>query len=177
MIAGPAPIVDLDGTLVNLDVDWSRLRRSLGLDSIDDLWSKPNSDWSQITRAELRGAVSGEPIEPVIEVLRKVRGFAVLTSNHESAVAGFLARFPDLEVKLLAVAGRDTMGGPKRSLEFFARGFAVCDQATRPLRESEPPTFVGDSPYELAYAQELGAIAVHVSEVVRKYGEHASERH
>ena len=41
---GRAPIVDFDGTLARLDVDWDGLRRSLGLGSLDDLWRRVDTD-------------------------------------------------------------------------------------------------------------------------------------
>jgi phosphoglycolate phosphatase-like HAD superfamily hydrolase len=171
---GRAPIVDFDGTLARLDVDWDGLRRSLGLGSLDDLWRRVDTDsdgwaddpgWRAITAAEVDAARCAEPVAPLVSALAACAGFAVLTANSEAAVAAFLDPQPELRARCLAVAGRETLRGSKRNPVAFARGFRRCADATAAAREGETPVYVGDLPWELVAARRMGAVAIDVVEV------------
>jgi phosphoglycolate phosphatase-like HAD superfamily hydrolase len=171
---GRAPIVDFDGTLARLDVDWSGLRARLGLASLDDLWKTVNAStdgwsddpaWRAVTDAEIDAARRAEPVTPLIAALGSCAGFAVLTANSEAAVATFLDARPDLNALCLAVAGRETLRGSKRDPHAFARGFRRCAEATAVARSGGAPVYVGDLPWELSAARDLGAVAIDVSEV------------
>lgn len=163
---GPAPIVDFDGTIAALPVDWAGLRRRLGVSSIDDLWRGAASDpWGPVTDAEVAAAVEAEPVGPMVAALEAARGFAVLTSNSEQAVHRFLARFPVLAAKVRLVAGREALGGSKRDLDRFRVAFTACRESTAADRGGGPVVYVGDAQFELEFASGLGAVAVHVADL------------
>ncbi|MGD1035251.1 MAG: hypothetical protein ABR977_12555 [Candidatus Dormibacteria bacterium] len=171
---GRAPIVDFDGTLARLDVDWDALRRSLSLRSLDDLWGRVDTEvdgwiddpgWRAVTAAEVEAARDAEPVAAVVSALAGCAGFAVLTANAEAAVGAFLDLRPELSARCLAVAGRETLRGSKRDPVAFARGFRRCADATAAARAGATPVYVGDLPWELVAARRMGAVAFDVSEV------------
>jgi phosphoglycolate phosphatase-like HAD superfamily hydrolase len=164
---GRAPILDFDGTLVNLDVDWGGLRDTLAVERIDDLWDQPETGWSVVANAEMRAASKAPGVAVVLDRLSKVRCFAVLTSNTSDAVHCFVNRFPILKEKLAFVVGRDELGGPKTEFAFFKLGVQACLRATEQLRGRDSAVYVGDAPYELEFASRLGLIAVDVRKLVK----------
>jgi hypothetical protein len=62
------------------------------------------------------------------------------------------------------------MRGPKNNFDLFARGFTVCVEATAAARTESSIVYVGDMPYELAFAHRLGARTIDI-EVLRGGGE------
>jgi len=171
---GRAPIVDFDGTLARLDVDWEGLRRQLGLQSLDDLWQRVSGDragwyespeWRLVTSAEVAAAGRAASVTALVTALGACAGFAVLTGNSEAAVSAFLDRQPGLRDLCLTVAGRETLRGSKRDPLAFARGFRPCAEATAAARAGDPPVYVGDLAWELVQARRMGAIAFDVREV------------
>jgi len=170
-ILGPAPIIDFDGTLACLDVPWDGLRAELGVTRIADLWHSHASErWAHVSHAEEQAARVAGAVPEMQSALTHTKSFAILSSNSESAVWRFLERFPDLGSRVRAVVGRETLGGPKEDFEVFARGFAMCAKATAPARSESSIIYVGDMPYELAFARRLGARTVHI-DVLRGGGE------
>ena len=165
MTAGPAPIVDFDGTLATLPVEWEALRQALGVHRIDDLWKRDPGAWAEVTEAEVAAARAAAPVTAMLDELLGCRGFAVLTGNAEAAVRAFCARFAGLEQRLVAVAGRESLRGPKSDPRCFAVGYEICAAATAPLRPGQPPIYVGDLPWELRFASDLGATAIDVIEI------------
>lgn len=165
---GRAPIVDFDGTLARLDVDWDRLRRELGITRIGELWSagRPGA-WEQVAAAEVAAAAEADAVVEVIDALDRAERFAVLSSNAESAIWRFLARFPHLEARAACVAGRETLGGPKDDFTVFARGFDACVRATSTARGHGAVEYIGDMPYEIEFARRLGAVAIAVDDLAR----------
>jgi len=171
---GRAPIVDFDGTLARLDVDWNGLRCRLGLASLDDLWKAVDASveqwiedprWRAVSDAEIEAARRAEPVTALITALDACAGFAVLTANSEAAVAAFLDDRPGLSARCLAVAGRETLRGSKRDPRAFARGFRRCAEATAAARSGGALVYVGDLPWELSAARDLGAVAIDVRDV------------
>jgi phosphoglycolate phosphatase-like HAD superfamily hydrolase len=171
---GRAPIVDFDGTLARLDVDWAGLRTRLGVGSLNDLWETvdPSTDgwrddaaWRAVTEAEIDAARDAEPVPPTVAALLSCAAFAVLTANSEAAVAVFLDAQAPLRALCVTVAGRETLRGSKRDPAAFARGFRRCADATAGARGGAVPVYVGDLPWELAAARRLGAVAIDVREV------------
>jgi phosphoglycolate phosphatase-like HAD superfamily hydrolase len=169
---GRAPIVDFDGTLARLGVDWAGLRARLGLTSLDELWERVDASadgwtddptWRAVTAAEIDAARVAEPVAPLVTALASCDGFAVLTGNSEAAVAAFLEITPRLRSLCLAVAGRETLRGSKRDQPAFARGFQRCVDATAAARAGAVPVYVGDLPWELTSARQLGAVAIDVT--------------
>ncbi|MFL6244365.1 MAG: HAD family hydrolase [Acidimicrobiia bacterium] len=155
---GPAPIIDFDGTLACLRLEWDDLRARLGVDRIAQLWqSESPSAWSIVRDVEIEAATQATPLEPVRAGLEHSSTFAVLTSNSEDAVAQFLTRFQSLEAKAAVVVGRETLAGPKDDYEIFRRGFTRCVAATAAARAEEELVYVGDADWELAFARRLGA--------------------
>jgi phosphoglycolate phosphatase-like HAD superfamily hydrolase len=162
-ILGPAPITDFDGTLARLDVPWDGLRAQLGVTRIADLWHDHALErWTQVSHAEERAAQIADAVPEMQSALAHTKSFAVLSSNSESAVWRFLERFADLGSRVRAVVGRETLDGPKDDFEVFARGFTMCAEATATARSESSIIYVGDMPYELAFARRLGARTVHI---------------
>jgi FMN phosphatase YigB (HAD superfamily) len=160
LTAGHGLILDFDGTLARLEVDWEGLRLKLGVRSIDDLWAgSRDRDWAVVTGAEVAAARHAVPVAAVSKLLGATERFAILTSNSSSAVAAYLERFPELKSRVAAVAGREELGGPKTEFEVFDRGFRTCLAALG----KDSATYVGDRAYELEFARRLGAEAVDVA--------------
>ena len=162
---GRAPIIDFDNTLTRLPVDWAGLRSRLGIRTLRDLEGCDPDAWGQVTQAEVEAAHSAVPNEAAVDALHLCSGFAVLTDNSESCVSAFLERIPALGRRCLAVVGRETLGKSKRDPAAFARGFALCLNATALLRSGEGPVYIGDSDWELEAARRLGALAIAVTEL------------
>jgi phosphoglycolate phosphatase-like HAD superfamily hydrolase len=164
---GPAPLLDLDGTLVKLPVDWPRLRDRLGVRSLDELWDEPHDRWEVVTAEEIEAARCGEPIAQVIEMVSDASCFAILTSNSAAAAVTFIARYPALADRCALVVGREELGGPKSDWQRFRAAFARCVDATALERGRAEVVYVGDAAYELDFATRLGARARSVDELVR----------
>lgn len=163
---GPAPIVDFDGTLARLEVDWDRVRAVLGVTTVSALWATDGGQWPVVEQAEVAAAREAEPVLGVLDALASVRRFAVLTDNAEHAVRVFVDRFPALRSRLGVVVGRETLGGPKRDPARFGTGFARCREATASARGDSPMVYVGDQAYELELASSAGAKALHAESVI-----------
>jgi phosphoglycolate phosphatase-like HAD superfamily hydrolase len=160
-ILGPAPIVDFDGTLTRLPVDWDALRAQLQVDRISRLWQGDGTEaWSIVRKAEVEATQHATPLEPMRACLEDSSTFAVLTANSEDAVASFLRRFPALGSRVTAIVGRETLAGPKRDYEVFRRGFTRCVTATASARSDGRIVYAGDADWELGYARRLGAEVV-----------------
>ena len=164
MTLGLAPVLDFDGTLTHLEVDWVGLRQQLGVERIDDLWWQ-KYNWEEVTEAEVRAAETAELITPVAAKLLTINSFAILTSNSSDAVHRFLERFPLLEQRLAIVVGRDELGGPKTEFDSFRVGVTKCLTATHPVGNGEQTTYLGDSPFELDFARRLGLKVLDVSQL------------
>ena len=159
MIAGRAPILDFDGTLARLDVDWDGLRRQLGVARIGDLWEAGDSarGWADVTAAEVNAAAAADPVLPVLALIEDARHFAVLSSNSVDAVDVFLERFPTLGARAAVVVGRETLDGPKADFHVFERGYRKCVEA---LERAGGVAYIGDQAYELDFAARLGAVVI-----------------
>ena len=160
-ILGPAPIVDFDGTLTRLPVDWAEVRAQLQVDRISQLWQAAGSEaWSVVRKAEVEAALHAPPLEPMRAHLEDSSTFAVLTANSEDAVASFLRCFTTLGSRVAAIVGRETLAGPKRDFEVFRRGFTRCVTATASSRTDGRVVYAGDADWELEFARRLGAEVV-----------------
>jgi phosphoglycolate phosphatase-like HAD superfamily hydrolase len=160
---GPAPILDFDGTVARLQVDWAGLKQQLGIELISDLWGRPSSAWDAVTAAEVQAAQAAPAVEPVLDLLVEVESFAVLTNNSSRAVHAFFDRFPLLRTRLVATVGREELRGPKTDFAIFRAGVDRCMAATAAARGGEGVIYVGDAAYELAFAERLGLRAICVS--------------
>lgn len=152
-------ILDFDGTLAQLDVDWAAIRSSLGVATVTELWSRPSWVWGPVRTAEVAAAeraVDG-PAVPLVDA--HAGAFAVLSANSGDAVHAWLARRPTLARRCLAVVGRERLGGPKHDPARFAAGFAACRAAVG----GEPLVYVSDAAWELDLASALGASVVAVA--------------
>jgi phosphoglycolate phosphatase-like HAD superfamily hydrolase len=118
-----------------------------------------------VTEAEVAAARQAQPVDLMVSALARCEGFAVLTGNSQAAVDAFLDRRPELGSLCLAVAGRETLRGSKRDPAAFSRGFRRCAEATQKVRGGDALVYVGDLPWELAAARQLGALAIDVTEV------------
>jgi phosphoglycolate phosphatase-like HAD superfamily hydrolase len=158
LTAGHEPILDFDGTIARLKVDWEGLRRKLGVQTIDDLWARADG-WAEVTAAEVAAAKRADPVLSVSRLLGDTGRFAILTSNSEAAVDAYFERFPALQARVATVVGREALGGPKTDFSIFERGFRACLAALGTIRT----IYVGDRSYELEFARRLGAQAVDVA--------------
>ena len=155
-------ISDFDGTLVQLDIDWAALRRTLAVDRIEHLWRPEHMQgWETVAAAEVRAAASSPPVASMLRALDASVSVAILTNNAEAAVHEFLTREPALAAKVCAVVGRESLKGPKTDFDFFRTGYAACCDA---LGDPNEVSYVGDMQYELDFARRLGASAFDVSE-------------
>jgi hypothetical protein len=160
-LLGPAPIVDFDGTMAFLPVDWTALRRALGVGSVAELWTNGEpGQWATVTEAEFTAVSRARPIVATLDALAAARAFVVITDNDESVVAEFLSAYPALAAKTRAVFGRQSHGGPKRDREVFARAFSAARQWLGDI--APDPVYCGDQDYELDFARALGAGTVRV---------------
>lgn len=173
---GPAPVLDFDGTIADLPVDWDTVRRSLGVSHVEDLWHGDGSGWRSVTSAEVEAAQRAAPVPSVTGQLVTVTSFAVLTSNSADAVNAFMHRFPLLRERLAIVVGREELGGPKTEFERFRSGLERCLEATARARGDKPATYVGDALYELEFARSLGVTALDVGEVSLAYSDPIRKR-
>jgi phosphoglycolate phosphatase-like HAD superfamily hydrolase len=168
LILGPAPIVDFDGTLAVLPIDWAALRARLDVRAVDDLWVRGDPGaWEAVTAVEIAAAEVAAPHPAVHAQLAQVKGFAVLSANSELAVHTFLGRNPSLARACRLVVGREALGGPKSNPANFRVGFELCRAATAEDRGDGPVVYVGDAVYEIELARRLGALAISVVELGR----------
>lgn len=161
MIAGRAPILDFDGTLARVELDWEAWRRRFGVRHIADLWRAPGGarEWAALTAAEVEAAAIAEPVLPVLALLEGAPRFAVLSNNSARAVDAFLSRFPSLRPRAAIVVGREMLGGPKSDFQVFERGYRTCAEALEPIHGK---VYIGDQAYELDFAARLGAAVIDV---------------
>ena len=127
---GRAPIIDFDGTLTHLPVNWAALRSRLGVRTLSAVAPDRAAAWELVTQAEVAAATDAEVLVEVASALQSCIAFAVLTDNSESAVAAFLERHPSLARLCVLVTGRETLHASKRDPEAFERGFTLCLEAT-----------------------------------------------
>jgi hypothetical protein len=157
---GLTPILDFDGTITELPVDWSSLRRQLGIHQIVDLWERDISSWTSVTEAEVAAAMISEPIRPIFDELSKIQRFAVVSSNSTICVRTFFDRFPAVGRRVGLIIGRDELGGPKTDFHRFARAVRQCAAALEYRGARGALTYVGNEAYELEFARRLGLRAV-----------------
>jgi len=163
---GPAPILDFDGTITRLRVDWQGLRERFEVVSIEELWLGDPAKWDVVTAAEIEAALQAPEIEAVMSLLVSVEKFAVLTSNSNLSVRAFFTRYPSLQKRLAMVCGREELAGPKTDYYRFRAGMERCLAATSVARAGGIAVFVGDAPYELVFAEKMGLRAIDVAEIL-----------
>ena len=166
MTLGVAPVLDFDGTMARLGVDWATLRQRLHVARINELWARGGEDWSVVADAEIDAAGVAPPIAPVVALLSTVRRFTVLTSNDAAAVHRFVGRFPSLQHRLALVVGRQELGGPKTDFTRFETGVRKCLAASGQEQTADPAVYVGDSQFELDFAQRLGLKVIDVKDLL-----------
>ena len=165
---GPAPVVDFDQTLARLELPWPKLRRAVGVtESIDELWSRPDSGgWDIVTEAEVAAASLAEPVMEVLLPLEDALAVAILTSNSRSC--GPRVPGPVRAARSSRQRGRRARD-PRRAEARLRRrsrvGSRCCVDASSAARGDEPVVYVGDADYELEFARRLGVHAVAVADL------------
>jgi phosphoglycolate phosphatase-like HAD superfamily hydrolase len=157
LTAGHALITDFDGTLADLPVDWRLLRSQHEVASILDLWEGGLAAWQSVALAECVVAGNAPQVSPGHALALGALSCAILTNNSEFAVRRYLTRYPDLEEKVCAVIGRETLKGPKNDEACFIRGYRSCLEAISSQLKGPPArtAYLGDQDYELGYARKL----------------------
>jgi FMN phosphatase YigB (HAD superfamily) len=153
-------IFDFDGTLVNLDVNWNRLRRQLDVNSIEDIWSlsfkEQNMAWETVSKVEIESVSRSRQNTTLISLLDQL-DYSVLTNNCEDAVEEFLS-FNRIQNRPKAIVGRNWLGKSKTDVVRFSEAVAhllVTSNSHHHHEESQLGYF-GDSDYELEYSLCLG---------------------
>lgn len=151
-------VIDFDGTLSFLDIDWEGLRADLGVERLSDLWGDFAPSWDAVTAAEIASARTSVPNQTLIDYLQQFEFVAVLSNNSERSIRVFLERFQGLES--YRVYGREYLQGPKQNWKVFSRAIHTIVEQTS-LRKSSL-IYLGDSDYELEFAQRLGISSLRV---------------
>lgn len=167
---GRAPIVDFDGTIAALPVDWDALRLQIGVQRIDDIWAVATESWPLVTEAEIQAAGCAKANEALVHLLAETETFTVLTSNSSLAVYRFMERFSGLRAKLADVVGREQLAGPKSDFQTFTRGVQRCLAASGATPSQSPTVYIGDAAYELDFAARLGLKTIDVADITRSEG-------
>jgi phosphoglycolate phosphatase-like HAD superfamily hydrolase len=160
-------IFDFDGTLTNLQVDWTELRRLLSISRISEIWTFSNSRLSEAMRVIAEFECSGLTNELILErgKIESLERFSVLTNNSEKTVKMF---FDSLNLgldssKLLPtqIVGRETLLDQKENENTFIRGVQIALESMEVSVRSEC-LYIGDQTYELDFAKKSGLSAVSI---------------
>jgi phosphoglycolate phosphatase-like HAD superfamily hydrolase len=148
-------ILDFDGTLTHLSVDWSSLRNIIGLERLSDYFKLPKLEQDYvletISKTEYAGLVNGSLID--ISILEKCESWSVLTNNCEETVWSFIER-ERISKKPIMVLGRESLGGPKEDFTVFTRAIELITA----IYQRHEALYVGDSDYEIQFAKRLGLV-------------------
>jgi len=149
-------IADFDGTIARLPVDWQALREAFHVSSIEEvLETFDQSEWDRLKRAEVAAAEVAEPMMKTVSFLNESEGYVILTNNDVAAVTNFLTRFASSLARPRRIIDRNVLGGSKKNFEKFSAAVLQCSDSLD-ARKSEEVTYLGDSTYELDYADALG---------------------
>jgi phosphoglycolate phosphatase-like HAD superfamily hydrolase len=153
-------IFDFDGTLMQLDVDWTEIRSDLDIDSVEEIWGHSEEqqlkEWEKISSAELEAFGRSKTIASTSSLLPDLN-FGVLTNNCEEVVTRFLFSVGINPISI-PIIGRNWL---KTSKKNFGRFSQAVSHITSTLSSSKNLLnlnlgYMGDSTYELDYALELG---------------------
>ena len=153
-------IFDFDGTLMNLNVDWKQVRREIGVNSIEDIWSLSPSEqdvaWQLVSRFEIESVVHSTN-NPDVVALTEQLDYSVLTNNCETAVEKFLL-INQIQRTPEAVVGRNWLGKSKKDRSRFSEAIAylLAIGASDVKYKNFQLGYFGDSDYELEYSLSLG---------------------
>ena len=161
VFGGPI-IIDLDGTLIDLNVDWGQLRKVLGVTSITELWRfSDQSIWSKVSDAELNAAKTSRLNDELIALIGSSSQVAVFSNNSNCAIEETLRRIGEITKNWLIV-GREFLGGAKEDFTIFSRGIEWTVQQWDVKPESA--SYVGDAVYEVDFARRLGLNSWRISD-------------
>lgn len=113
-------VFDLDGTLINLKVDWAELKQNM----------KSENDYETIEKYELENIADAEPIELTVKLAKKLKNegkkLAIFSSNMRKTVEKAL-KILDLEVDFI-VAREDVknLKPAPEGLEKIAAKFKIA---------------------------------------------------
>lgn len=162
-------VFDLDGTLVNLEVDWEKLRTSMGLDYIEQIWTLPepmkSHAWKRVAEAEQAAVAASPRIESTCKLLDKIK-FAVLTNNSEWCAREFLTKQARLDTHGIVV-GREWLKDSKRNKKRFSEAieYILSHVEPSPKMSRSRLAYFGDSKYELEYATEMNLMTFSVNDL------------
>ena len=154
-------ISDFDQTLINLEINWNSFRNEYDLNRVADIWKMGKQRQQKALKAlcqlEIQAAGKSD-IHSCCKSILSNKLIGVLTNNSETAVNLLfekLSRELDVDLTGTKVVGRETLGGPKENKQLFSQGIHLILSHAK-LEETDDLLYVGDSEYEIKYAQEIG---------------------
>lgn len=155
-------IVDLDGTLMNLDVNWAQVRKELEVISVGELWSWPlqkrRCGWRILDAYESDAASRATLNQSALAIIKDYGSWSLLTNNgHRVAcmVEQMVHRFSPCR-RASVIQSRESLQGPKESFPLFSKAIGNV----RAVTGTNHLSYLGDQDYELSYATRLGLEAI-----------------
>lgn len=154
-------IFDFDGTLTNLLVEWSTVKKELSIKRISDLWilKEPmrQNAFDIVSAYECQGTENRLNLDRTL--LESISCFSVLTNNSEKTVKYFFELInSDMKFRQInpfSIVGRETLGGPKENEDIFRNGIELIFNQMA-ISDFSECLYVGDQDYELKYAMKIG---------------------
>jgi hypothetical protein len=162
-------ISDFDGTITNLDVDWKGLRERLSVSSIEELLLEDfKRSWLDLKKVEINGVTAEWASIDVRKRIANVESFSILTNNDKEAVSKFFDLQSEIAEKPTIVIDRNFLGGSKKNFKNFSKGIDTCltHMHCGNLKEV---VYLGDSNYEIEFAEQLGLFAIQVYSGTKNY--------
>ena len=161
-------ILDFDGTITDLEVNWEEVRNCLGVSRISDVWRYDANSrirlLNKITEFELKGV--RQELKLPVALINSFDSYYIISNNSELAINSFyygLETNERLKLKRpTMVVAREKLQGPKEDFSIFKKWIEtiLCNYADKPRSKL---SYIGDQQYELDYSELLGIQPIHVS--------------
>ncbi len=154
-------VLDFDGVITSLDIDWSRLRGEVSnvlgvkittfLDFFETTWGTPvfSRASEMVKEHELEAAHRAKPYPDVasaLEILRQKKNTAYIASMQSNGVLDYFLGAHNLLQYFKETLGRESAGSKRRQLEHIAQIEGLSANAV----------FIDDSRKHVATGKELG---------------------
>ena len=150
-------VVDFDGTLVDLQVDWATLVKRLGNPTLTQQFEPRFRD--RLREAEMARLATAPVNRRLVAELSAGGPFAILTNNSSEVVAAFLERYPELKRRCVLIVGREQLTDSKVNPVAWWSGVSRCLERLG-VAPGQRWRYVGDSAYELDHARKAGAAQI-----------------